>query len=48
MMKHHGLKKFDKIYVQRSTGGSRVWYGLKLREEYEFNAAGFIRERENF
>lgn len=46
LMKHHGLKKFDKITVVRGTGGARVWVGLKLREEFEINSAGYIREKE--
>lgn len=48
LMKHHGLSKFDKVYSGKDRTGSRNWHGLKLREDYyEFNQAGFIREKED-
>jgi len=47
VMKHHGLSKFDKIYNRKDRDGSKMWCGLKLREEYyEFNTAGYIRAKE--
>lgn len=48
MMKHHGLKKFDKINVSRGTAGIRMWIGLKLKTEFEINQNGFIREKTDF
>ena len=48
VMKHHGLTKFDKIFNKQNGEGIKVWCGLKLRDHYEFNQVGFIREKENF
>ncbi|UOF78881.1 viral dsdna helicase [Caudoviricetes sp.] len=45
MMKHHGLTRFDKIFVKKDRTGSKEWCGLKLRDCYEFNSAGYIREK---
>ncbi len=44
----HGLQKFNKITTIRGNGGVRMWAGLKLKECYEFNSVGLIREKENF
>jgi len=44
----HGLHKFNKIVASRGAGGIRMWSGLKLKDCYELNPAGFIRENENF
>lgn len=45
LMKHHGLSRFDKIYVSKDRAGNKQWCGLQLREgAYQFNTAGFIRE----
>lgn len=47
-LKQHGLFKFDKIYSKKDPTGNKVWCGLKLKEYYELNPSGFIRENENF
>lgn len=44
----HGLAQFDKITQARGTGGERMWAGLKLKDWYEFNQGGFIRQKDNF
>lgn len=48
LLSSHGLSKFDKIIQTRGSGGTRMWAGLKLKEYYEINKAGLIREKENF
>lgn len=35
LLKTHGLAEFDKIYMARGTKGTRMWCGLKLREEFK-------------
>lgn len=48
VMKHHGLSRFDKIYVKKDRMGTKQWCGLRLREElYEFNQSGYIRAKED-
>lgn len=47
-LKHHGLSRFDKIYNKKDRTGNKMWCGLRLKEEFEFNQAGFIREKEEF
>lgn len=44
----HGLSQFSKIVATRGTGGSRMWSGLKLKDLYEYNSAGLIREKQVF
>ena len=44
----HGLSQFSKIVATRGTGGQRMWAGLKLRDCYEYNSAGLIREKQIF
>lgn len=44
----HGLMKFNKIITSRGTGGVHMWSGLKLKQMYELNSTGFIREKDNF
>lgn len=48
LLASHGLSKFDKITNMRGTKGERMWAGLKLKDWYEFNTSGYIREKENF
>ena len=48
LMSSHGLTRFNNIISTRGTGGVKMWSGLKLKDWYELNAAGFIREKENF
>lgn len=48
MLSNHGLRKFKSIISLRGTGGVRMWGGLKLKENYELNQAGFIREKVDF
>lgn len=46
LMMQSGLTKFDKITPSRGSGGVRMWSGLRLRDHYQFNNSGYIRERE--
>jgi P4 family phage/plasmid primase-like protien len=48
LLSSHGLMKFNQIATTRLAGGERAWSGLRLREYYEFNNSGFIREKEVF
>lgn len=48
LISQSGLSKFDKIQPSRGSQGVRMWSGLQLKDYYEFNAAGLIREREEF
>lgn len=48
LMSSHGLSKFKEITTARGTGGVRMWTGLKLRDFYEFNNNGLIREKSDF
>ena len=44
VMKQHGLTKFNGVYNKKDRTGSKVWCGLRLRDDqYEFNPGGFIR-----
>ena len=45
MFKQHGLSKFNNIFSKKDKYGN-VWCGLALKECYEVNAAGYIREAE--
>lgn len=45
-LKHHGLSKFDKIYSKHDGSGMKVWCGLGLKDVFQYNVAGYIRERE--
>lgn len=48
MLQTHGLIKFDKIYAKKDRLGNKEWYGLGLKDNYQFNQAGYIREKEEF
>lgn len=48
LVSSHGLSKFDKVVTSRGGKGVRLWSGLKLKEYYEINSAGFIREKTDF
>ncbi|MCR4286168.1 MAG: phage/plasmid primase, P4 family [Candidatus Kaiserbacteria bacterium] len=44
----HGLMKFHKITTIRGSKGVRMWAGLKLKDWYEINSTGLIREKSDF
>jgi len=44
-LKHHGLSKFDKIYSNKDSNGFKEWHGLGLKDAFEFNSVGLIREK---
>lgn len=48
MLNNHGLSKFKDIQSVKGAQGVRMWAGLKLKDYYELNPAGFIREKEEF
>lgn len=48
LMASNGLSEFQNIQAVKGTGGERMWAGLKLKDWYEFNTAGLIREKEDF
>jgi len=48
LLNSHGLDKFNSITSARGAKGERVWCGLKLKDWYEINNAGLIREKEDF
>lgn len=43
LISQNGLMQFDKIYPKKGTGGVRQWAGLKLKDIFEIDHAGFIR-----